>query len=124
MRKKYPKRKVSLQDIADIFVKDHATVNHSFEVVENITLKGDDTLYLAKQEFIDLVKNYDMETLMLECERRDEEKNKKDVNRIHKMNSLEKYNRLYKKVVVKLIRTEEKLPSKKDFTLLEHVLNQ
>jgi len=38
-RKKYPKRKVSLQDIADIFVKDHATVNHSFEVVENITLK-------------------------------------------------------------------------------------
>jgi len=64
-----------------------------------------------------------METLLIECEKRDDEKNKADKDRIHRMHSLQKYNRSYKKVIVKLIRTEDKMPTKRDFALIDHILN-
>jgi len=114
---------ISLSEIGDLLNKDHATVYHSKEVVDNVTLKADDQLFEAKQKFIFLKTNFTMETLLIECEKRDDEKNKADKDRIHRMHSLQKYNRSYKKVIVKLIRTEDKMPTKRDFALIDHILN-
>jgi len=118
-----PEFKVGLAEIGALVGKDHATTLHSKRVVDSVTEKSDEQLFKAKSRFIFLTENFNMETLLIECEKRDDEKNSHDKDRIHKLNSLNKYNRAYKKVIVKLIRTEDKLPTKRDFALIEHILN-
>lgn len=121
-RKTNPKFEVSLAEIGAIFKKDHATALHSFNSIAGLKEQHDEETYKAKELFLYLVNLKTMDELIKECEKRDKKKGIQDRAKEEKLNNLKKYSALYKKTVVKLIRTEDEPPTERDFKLLEHIL--
>jgi len=107
----------------ETFGMTHASVMHGIKEVKAKEKINDSLFMPIKKEFDRLINITNMDQLLEECARREEQKIISEEEKRRQIKELHSYIRKYKKCVSKLIRTEEKLPSKRDFDLLEHILS-
>lgn len=121
-RKSNSKFEVSLREIGEIFGKDHATALHAYKQIKQLTKQTYEEAYLAKELFLYYVSFNNQKALNDEINRRDRIRTIEDIAVEKKMKNLQKYSSLYKKAVIKMIRTEDEPPTERDFNLLEHII--
>ena len=106
----------------ETFDKDHSTVDYAIKQCKNLEDSNDELFVKMKTEFYKLINFETMEQLLKEAERREQERAKQSEEKAEELKKLHDYIRTYRKVVAKLIRTEQKPPSERDFALLDHIL--
>ncbi len=111
----------SLQTVSKIFNQNHATVLNSVRLINNLIDISDKDVIRMKSKFDESLKF--MKQLLEEAELRQKERDESDAERKKEAKVLKTYQRNYRKVVSKLIRTVERPPTQRDFDLLDHILN-
>ncbi len=107
----------------DTFGQDHATVFYAVKKINEWT-DTDDKIFLdIEAKFNELIECEEMEQLMKEAERRQKLREEESADKQEELKQLHDYQRNYRKVCAKLIRTEEMMPEQRDLDLLNHILN-
>jgi len=107
----------------ETFNKDHSTVSYAVKKCQDLEDIQDKQFIEMKTEFYKLINTQNMKQLLEEAERREALRTAKSDEKKKQLDDLHRYVRTYRKAIAKLIRTEEKPPSKRDFDLLNHILN-
>ena len=116
--------KFSYRAIAEMFDKTHATAMNAVRVINDLVETGDPNVCIWKDDFDRLTKKYNnMNQLIEEARRRQQIKDDEAKVLIERNKVVDEYRRQYNKVVAKLIRTNERPPSQRDFDLLDHIMN-